>query len=450
MQSFEHTGFWWDPAAPECRWPGTLRFDHVDGAVLTRTISYDPRHFFGWHQAREFDILLGQAATGSLISLLRCFERDHSEVYANAVIVGLHVTSPDPAMKVAAAVFEGLEDWWGQRALSDEPGLTYPNANFSYRQPDAVEVHGDGTIRTSLRSAGLVSAAPWRVSIDEEIRFEFSASEAQPLSVFQRRAQACQDLLSIATLSYRGVKDLRMSPAAGGSGVGIGHFHAVPVFADPAENRPHGLFGYSDIASRERDVFGAWLAIAERLSVVRGLYMSGVYGKNFLELKLLALTQAVEAYHRRVYEGQDVYLEPADYEQLAAKPMKEAIPETLPDSLRQSLRSRLTFGNEHSFRKRVGSLVEEYEEALAALAPSPKEWVGRIVENRNNLTHHPLLDEEQSAPAQRALLQCNYVLRTLLEFCFLKSMAMSGAEIVELANRCRRYQQIRERFFGSS
>ena len=53
MTTFEHTGFWWDAREPGTRWPGTLRFDPVSGAVLTRVIPNDPRLFFA--DAKEYE-----------------------------------------------------------------------------------------------------------------------------------------------------------------------------------------------------------------------------------------------------------------------------------------------------------------------------------------------------------------------------------------------------------
>ena len=87
----------------------------------------------------------------------------------------------------------------------------------------------------------------------------------------------------------------------------------MPVFKDPSEEWPEGLFTSADVKDRLRDVFTGWVESAERLSAVRSLYLSAAYGKSFLELKLLALAQAAEAYHRRSYEGQDCYMDAAAY-----------------------------------------------------------------------------------------------------------------------------------------
>ena len=284
----------------------------------------------------------------------------------------------------------------------------------------------------------------------EEIRIELTAQEPRPLSVFQKRIHACQDLLSIASLTLCKVEDLRISPPSEETGRPkvIGHYYAVPVFKDPSERWSACLFRYDDVAARVRDVFGAWFDNAERLSAVRSLYLSAAYGKAFLELKLLALAQAAEAYHRRMYEGQDLYMDAANFAQNVLAPLKAAIPRGIHSSHRQALSNRLKHGNEFSFRRRLTVLFKEHEAALRTAIPNPCSWINRIVDYRNDLTHHPVVDE-QPALDRIELVQCNYVLRILLELCFLKSMGLSKEDIGRLSSRSSRYHQIRERFFKS-
>ena len=94
-------------------------------------------------------------------------------------------------------------------------------------------------------------------------------------------------------------------------------------------------------------------------------------------------------------------------------------------------------------------LFQEHEAALAVVIPSPREWIERIVNYRNDLTHHPAVNDRPDVD-QNALLQCNAVLRTLLELCFLKSMEIDTDGITRLAENCTRYGQTRRRFFTAA
>ena len=67
MKAFEHAGFWWDPRDPETRWPGTLRFDPVEGAVLTRMMPFHPSQLFP--EGRVFPVLLAETTGMGKITL---------------------------------------------------------------------------------------------------------------------------------------------------------------------------------------------------------------------------------------------------------------------------------------------------------------------------------------------------------------------------------------------
>ena len=246
MTAFEHGGFWWDPREPETKWSGTLRFNPLNGAVLTRMIAADPRLFFA--DAKEFDILHGETTGGLPITLLNAFERDHSKIYANGVLLGFHADSTDPLIATAAGVIEQLEEWWHPRALADDPALAYPNVGVQYRQPADVELHDDGIVRTTIRSAGLRAYGPREVSIREDIRIEIKASAPQPLSSFRARMHACQDFLSVAALTLCNVKELRVVPPYEDKrDAVIGRFCAVPIYKDPASRSPEFLFRSRDV-----------------------------------------------------------------------------------------------------------------------------------------------------------------------------------------------------------
>ena len=302
MTSFEHTGFWWDPRDPETKWPGTLRYGPVDGAALTLTIQTGPANWFA--KTREYDILLGTSTGGQKITLLKCCERSSLDIFANSVIVGMHAEQPDPSISVAAAVIQHLDVWWGQAAIKIDP-TKHPDLELRYEQPEPVIIHEDSEFRISICSALTGSHEAMKHSVTEEIRIELKAMSPQPLSAFQSRIHACQDLLSIACMTLCKIEDLRVSPAEEGGGQAreIGHYYAVPIFKDPSEpsSWPDMLVRGDDIRDRAREVFGAWLGVAQKLTTARSLYFSAAYGKTFLELKFLALAQAAEAYHRRAY-----------------------------------------------------------------------------------------------------------------------------------------------------
>jgi hypothetical protein len=71
------------------------------------------------------------------------------------------------------------------------------------------------------------------------------------------------------------------------------------------------------------------------------------------------------------------------------------------------------------------------------------------VDYRNGLTHHPVVEDGTDIDKME-LVRCNYVLRILLELCFLKSMSMDAVTIESLAKGCERHRQIKRRFFATT
>ena len=98
--------------------------------------------------------------------------------------------------------------------------------------------------------------------------------------------------------------------------------------------------------------------------------------------------------------------------------------------------------------KRLTVLVTEHEDALTAVTANPRKWIKTISDRRNSFTHHPVIDGQPHSIDRMEIICCNYVLQTLLECCFLKSMGMTSAQITTLAARCTRYGSIKRRFFA--
>jgi ApeA N-terminal domain 1 len=447
MDSFEHAGFWWNPLTPDTKWPGTLRYSPTDGSVLTLILPPPKRFAFFNDEFPEYKVLVGETKTGQPITLFRCFYRNRDEIFANAAIVGFHAESDDPLISTAAVVVQHIGDWWGRGSINFDHSIELPSFNAQYTKPDDVILSDTPNMRVHIGSGLSFSSSSMKASLAEEIRIEFNATEPQPLSVFQKQIHACKDLLSVACLRVCEVEALRLRHPGGE----FGSYHAIPIFTDPSDQSvswPNFLLRFQDIRDRAKDVFSTWLACAEQLLVVRSLYLSAAYGEMpFVQIRLLSLVQAAEAYHRRCYT--DRYMGLEEYASKVIKPMQGSIPKDVDPSLQVSLHNRLKYGNEYSFVKRMNVLREEHEPALACVVPNPARWIERVVEQRHALTHHAVTDESRVSIDSEELLRCNFVLRVLLEQCFLKSAGLSDEERHTLSARCQTYRMLKRRFFTS-
>jgi hypothetical protein len=416
---------------------------------------------------RAYPLLLGETSTGKAVTLLRCFDSKvgggsfylrERAVFANAAIVGFHADSSDPLISRAFVAFRHVNAWFNQTGFEDDESISWPDVAVRYRRPASVQVHDADGVRVSITPHASPSKDRFAMQVQQKVYIKIEAVEPRPLSQFERMAHACQDFLSIACMSHCDVEEFSVLLAKDEKGLEeTGSLHTVPIYKpseDEKRRMPNDLlFTFATIRGRPQQTLGHWLALEESLRPVRALYLSGVYGQGYLEAKLLAMAQAVEAFHRRYYPGE--YLSKSDYATRVAAPLKDAIPQGIDSSLRASLKNRLDFGNEHSFQRRLTTLFKKYNEALTSVCPSPQSFVSRIKDRRNELTHLPPEAESEERedssrpPYADDLLQCNFVLRVLLDLCFLEAIGFSVEEITGLAKNCEQYAKIRQTFFES-
>jgi hypothetical protein len=128
-------------------------------------------------------------------------------------------------------------------------------------------------------------------------------------------------------------------------------------------------------------------------------------------------------------------------------PIIAAIPKETDDRLRQSIVTRLRYANGFSQRQRFNGLFREYTAGLETLVTNPIDYVDLIVDHRNEFTHFD--PDQRTTPlkvAPERVLIYNFLLRMLLEACFLESMGFTKDQIVALLRRSETYQQLSVRF----
>jgi hypothetical protein len=105
----------------------------------------------------------------------------------------------------------------------------------------------------------------------------------------------------------------------------------------------------------------------------------------YRELRFLALSQAIESFHRRIYGGQ--YVTDKEYEPIRDVLIK-AIPDNLDEDFKESLKKGLEHGNEFSLRKRLKGLVNQFwKNCLENFVKNKRDFIDHIYDTRNYLTH---------------------------------------------------------------
>ena len=454
--AFEHDGHWWDPAHPGERWSGILRFNEHEGGTLCIVVptqsqaSAPPTS----RDVPDPSVIVGVTPTGTLVTLVECLQKSWSlnphglshsvEIYANAVIQGFHCDQ-DPLLDTVSVSLSSLSEWWGRSGITVDSSAKSRSVAVHYASPGPIVVRDDGRFRVSLEPTFSVSHSRQGVSLHEDVRFAVRANEPSALSQFEDVLHACQDFLSIASMSRCSRMETWLRPPKRQGRREHGTYHAVPIYAAGERQSSFWLFRLADIQGDGSQPLAAWLSEAGRLRYVRALYFAGVYGGGFVEQKLLFLTQAAEAFHRLYYPG--LYLEDqSEFEATVLKPLTEALPVSVDTRVRQAINAKLKFANEYSLRQRLRELVHAHAEILEVLVEKPEQWVQRIVDLRNEFTHFPVDDRKcGSESAERAELY-NWLLRLLLEACFLRIVGFEPKQALACVAHCSMYQQISRRF----
>jgi hypothetical protein len=278
------------------------------------------------------------------------------------------------------------------------------------------------------------------------VSFEVQASSPRPFSELQKIIGGCADLLSIASGTYCAPNELTLVPAAAeDKRTRSGTFHALPFYRN---RRPPSrlLFRFADIEARAATLYSTWLSKLDALADPRALYIWGLYGRAFVEHKLLALTQAAEAYHRRTFP--DRYVDQGEFQTSVFAPLTAAIPAGTDAFLRDAIVARLKFANEHSLRRRLRTLFRAHAPVLRLVDDRAERLIDPIVDTRNAFTHFPAPSSgpagTRRAHSQRVLLY-NWTLQVLLESCFLTEMGLPVDEVAGLVESSSRYRQMSAR-----
>lgn len=461
MAGFEHQGVWWEPGHPERQLVGTLRFDEREGATLTLILPPDNSGFEP--PLESYEVLHGRSTSGERISLLKCFDQSTKgsfgeqprplDVFVNEVVVGFHCDSADPLLDTASATFRHLQPWLGKSGIEIEPPMSPRDVSLRYRSSPPVALHEDDRYTVSFTSGWTGSLSHAEVTVREGIHLEVKGKAPARLSELRRVLSACGDLLSVFCQRYCAIDELvLLPPAVESQQRRLGTHHAVPIYNDrgksyhPADT----LVPATALATQVPALFSRFIAQAETLHDVRALYLSGVYGGGFVENKLIALTQAAEAFHRRLYSGE--YMTGDAFAAAVLPHLEAALPTSLSAGHRASLLARLAYGHEFSQRKRIGELFKIHDGTLRVLARAPQAFVGPMTDHRNAFTHFPV-PTETTPPAAKdvdKVLRYNFLLKLLIEACLLQAAGLPPDEVATLAQASHRYRQLATRFFAES
>ena len=410
MESFEHMGYWWLPQEPNgsiCKVPetasaGKLSFDPATGGLLELRIEESNPYagfdngvypiIFGVVEATEFTLL-----NCTLVNGYRIQTRDFStwsKVFAIETITeGSHFESIDDIMfEYVRASYTYLDDWMDQSNFYFEDGtVRYLGTEPITIQLEDKKISFGAVVDEGISRTQLVMKEAYWVMV--------TPNEAQPLKEFRRVIDLqLPNFLSLATGVPNYPSDVETEITTGDMPKHINIYYRVPGYADkPRPMSPdHMMFTFEDVQNSPSKYLSNWIRKAAELQSVYDLYHQSIYSRVIhFRTRFLLLAQALEAYHRNLYD--EKYLPKRRYKS-AKHALKDAIPDWIDGEHRNNLLASIEHGNDFSLKTRIvkilDNILRNYLEGdnfaiVDALIGDFHEFAENVKATRNHLTHHP-------------------------------------------------------------
>jgi hypothetical protein len=455
IEELEYEGIWWIPGKPKEKVSGTLRFTPDEGAILDLIGSF--KDIKNMNKMLEPEIILGVSSNGKNITLYKCFETKSSfsspgfqtsSFYANFVFIGAHFQkSEDIKFKSISVHYLHLDEWVNISGFDikwEEKGVI-----IKYKMPEPFHADiSDGlkiliNIRPTWPSLSFVQK---EATIKQKTEIKIETSEDKSFEDYRKIIYHIQNFLSLGImesvhpLAIAGLTEVNKEMIEDKayyppvevfyrlSDIPKGHKSLLPVDM---------LFTFKDISNRFESFLRNWFEKKDLLEPVYNLYFGTLYNpRMYLEHRFLSFIQAIESFHQRTYGGG--YLSDEDYK-VVYNALVTAIPEGVRSDLKDRLKEYLKYGNEFSLRKRLKEVFDKYQEILDRFIENKNDFVEKVVNTRNYLTHHDKELKERAANGED-LYRLTQKLKMCLEICLLIELGFSSEEIKAFFSRNRRYQ----------
>jgi hypothetical protein len=321
--NFPCQGHFWLPGSPDKTVFGTLTFTRRDGAVISLADTLSGR------DEGETDIVVGQTAAGEYVTLLHAIRMKEPlfrltktfpcSYHATALITGAAFDGEaDLKFSLWQIRIPELKPWVAKHGFAVESaelfaGNDSPAVQIAYRTPPRHVLLRDADgIDLALAFWPLLRTNADVAVIRQDVCLELRQAVNDTLEDYMRAATSLEHFLTLATGNLVRTESIKavVKSEAGDAGT-------LPIIVDilyqPVRNAPRRpprpdefLFKLPDIAGREEDCFGNWFR-ANWLDPVCALYFGTLYNPSkYLDFNFLALTQAIEAYHRRTSDETDL------------------------------------------------------------------------------------------------------------------------------------------------
>lgn len=268
------------------------------------------------------------------------------------------------------------------------------------------------------------------INLEQRVYWKLCSEKLRPLEEFRECAFRINNFLSLAMdqpVCMRNFKltrkDIATQYADKKIEVPLRLIYCITNYQDQSA-KTHiraMLFGLPRVRDNFEKLINSWLNLYNIAEPALNLFFSVINEPNkFSETKFLSLAQSMETLHRRT--DHTTATPEAEYEDFKAR-----IISCTPVEMHEWLETKLKFGNELSFRKRLMALISPFETLLGDPRET-KKITTKILNSRNYYTHYSP-DLEQIAQKGDDLLNLTYTMEALCKLIILKMLGFSVEEI---------------------
>ena len=440
-KEFECGGIWWAAENPESKISGKLIFRK--GKRLELQLTGHPEDLEAF--SKSASVILGNTSKGRITlhgsffviqEFMSSFGLSSRSLYVDKAFVGEHFQrAEDIKFSNLIVQYSYLNEWLGIHGFYPAPSEDF-DVVIKYKRPDSIKaVVGDYEINIIFGFETSYSIMEPEVNFKQKAFIEIKPLKNSLLSFdeYQEIMQSIQNFLSFALSKPVYPLDVK-------GRIDESEKRMVEIYCDlcnieqPFKKLPHSvkMFSFRGIAGRFEKILNLWFEKYETLKPVYDLYLGALYNPQmYLENEFLSMVQALEAYHRRKFDGK--YLSDDDYSEVYIK-LKSAIDNlAVEKSFKESLKAKLKYGNEYSLRKRLKDLLSKFRDITKEFIANEDDFIGKVVTTRNRLTH---LDKDlEDAAGSEFLFEMTQKLKVILQICILRELEFSKDEIKNVVRK---------------
>ncbi len=466
-EAFDINGYWWLPETPQTQIPGILSFSPGDVLILKLMgeLTKTREEYFPSPDFSNPVLIHGISLNGESITLYKCFQKSEdrsigyagskcaTEFTAHFAFFGIHFsTQADIQFTSLSMRFHNLDSWYNKSLIQydiAEPGTSL----ITFKRPAPLNVQlSNFQVQFTLFERHNFKINKASLSADAWIHILTGTQKS--FDNYLSLIRLVQDFLTFAITKPTFVTELNgeltdiiepvdknFSPP-----INIKIFYAAVGWQPNARDVfwADMLLPFSEIEKDLPDLLSAWQEKSETIKPVLDLYFSGFYRSIYPENEFINLTQAIETYHHRTYDGQyqtdEVFLNGL-YKTLIA-----AIPPDISSDFRSSLKNgKLRYAHEYPLKKRILLLSEHISDNMSINFLCDKQtrsaFAKKIADTRNYLTHYSHELKDRAITSGKELFELNQQLGLIIRICLLEEMRIPFDRIVTLLKRNKHYQK---------